>query len=208
MRPLVVDPQRRGQSEQGLNSSDVSFRGATVADAPLLTAWDRAPHVIRCTTDDPRATVARDAGDWEGELASPTPDWEHLIAEVQGRPVGAMLIIDPALEPTHYWGEIESDLRAIDIWIGPQDALGRGHGTAMMTQAIERCFALAEIKAIVIDPLASNVAAHRFYRRLGFVPVGPRRFGEDDCLVHRLDRAAWASLSAAASAQASRAQAR
>ena len=103
--------------------------------------WDSEPHVVRCITDDPEATTARDIGDWEAELRSPTPFFERLVAEAAGRPIGAMLIIDPALEPTHYWGEIEHDLRAIDIWIGPADALNRGYGTAMMTQATERCFA-------------------------------------------------------------------
>lgn len=169
----------------------VMLRPATLDDAPLLTAWDREPHVIRCTTDDPSATIARDSGDWEAELGSPTAFFDHLIAEADGRPVGAMLIIDPALEPTHYWGKIARGLRAIDIWIGPRDALGRGYGSAMMTQAIERCFVDPEVEAIVIDPLASNVAAHRFYRRHGFRTIGPRTFGEDRCLVLRLDRSDW-----------------
>ena len=169
----------------------VTLRPAVFSDAALLTEWDHLQHVISCTTDDPDASVARDAGEWEKELASPTPHWEHLVAEVDGRPVGAMLLIDPALEPTRYWGDIEFNLRAIDIWIGPADALGRGYGTAMMTQAIDRCFADASVRAIVIDPLASNIDAHRFYQRLGFRVVGPRSFGEDDCLVHRLDRAGW-----------------
>ena len=44
-----------------------------------------------------------------------------------------MQIIDPLAEPTHYWGEVEPNLRALDIWIGEKDALGRGYGTAMMT---------------------------------------------------------------------------
>jgi hypothetical protein len=47
------------------------------------------------------------------------------------------------------------------------------------------------VTAIVIDPLASNTRAHRFYRRLGFVPEGRRMFGDDDCLVHRLTRLTW-----------------
>ena len=172
----------------------VTLRAATLADAPLLTAWDHEPHVIRCTTDDPHATTARDAGEWEAELCSPTPHFEHLIAEVDGQPIGAMLIIDPALEPTHYWGKIERDLRAIDIWIGPASALGRGYGTEMMTRAIDRCFADATVTAIVIDPLASNLDAHRFYRRLGFRKVGYQSFGEDYCLVHRLERDKWQKL--------------
>jgi aminoglycoside 6'-N-acetyltransferase len=172
----------------------LTLRAAVLADAPLLEAWDREPHVIACTTDDPDATVAFDGLVWTEELAAPIPHSEHLIAEVDGVPIGAMQIIDPALEPTHYWGEIEANLRAIDIWIGPPPALNRGFGTEMMRQAADRCFADPAVTAIVIDPLNSNVAAHRFYRRLGFEVVGRRMFGDDDCLVHRLSRDRWAPL--------------
>lgn len=106
-----------------------------------------------------------------------------------------MLIIDPAREPTHYWGEIEDGLRAIDIWLGPPDALGRGYGTAMMSIAIDRCFADPAVKAIVIDPLMTNVDAQRFYRRLGFTDVERRQFDDhSDCLVMRLDRSAWCTV--------------
>jgi aminoglycoside 6'-N-acetyltransferase len=52
------------------------------------------------------------------------------------------------------------------------------------------------VTAVVIDPLASNVRAHRFYARLGFKPVGERRFGPDDCLVHELTRGDWRAASA------------
>jgi aminoglycoside 6'-N-acetyltransferase len=44
---------------------------------------------------------------------------------------------------------------------------------------------------VLIDPLASNTRAHRFYERLGFEFVERRRFGEDDCLVYQLLRARW-----------------
>lgn len=61
----------------------------------------------------------------------------------------------------------------------------------MMQLALERCFADGRVSAVLIDPLAGNTAAQRFYRRLGFRPVARRRFGQDDCLVHRLERADW-----------------
>ena len=189
-----------GRDQPG-DAGRVILRTAVLADAALLTAWDAEPHVVRCTTDNPDATVARDAGEWESELESPTPHWEHLVAEVDGRPVGAMLIIDPALEPTHYWGDIGLGLRALDIWIGPADALDRGYGSQMMAQAIDRCFADPAVEAIVIDPLTSNADAHRFYRRMGFNAVGRRTFGEDECLVHRLERTEWRSTSTPASTQ-------
>ncbi len=169
----------------------VRLRPATPADAPLLEAWDREPHVIACASDDPDAETAFEGIDWPHEIATSTNVSFHLIAEVDGRPIGVMQVIDPHLESTHYWGEIEPNLCAMDIWIGPKDALNRGYGTQMMHQAINAAFADPKVMAIVIDPLNSNADAHRFYRRLGFEAVGRRMFDEDDCLVHRLERAAW-----------------
>jgi len=174
----------------------VTLRPATPADAPLLAAWDREPHVIACTSDDPDAEAGFDA-EWTNELTNSAYELTYVIAEVDGEPVGAMSVCDPHTEPRHYWGEIEPGLRAIDIWIGPAEWLNRGVGTAMMTQMIDRCFAEPGVAAIVIDPLNSNTAAHRFYRRPGFQEVGRRLFGADDCLVHRLERADWVREQAA-----------
>ena len=158
----------------------VLLREATPADLPLLQRWDEMPHVLESDPND-------DWG-WEQELAH-NPDWrEQLIAEVDGRPVGFVQIIDPAREDSHYWGEIEADLRAIDIWIGEEADLGRGYGGEMMRQALARCFAPPQVSAVLIDPLASNTRSHRFYERLGFCYPERRQFGLDDCFVYRLTR--------------------
>lgn len=171
--------------------SAVRLRPATIGDADLLAGWDREPHVIACSTDDPDADIAFGGIAWREELADQSDVSFYRIAEADGRPIGVMQVCDPHLEPTHYWGEIEPDLRAIDIWIGPPDALNKGYGTRMMTLALDDCFAYPAVTAVVIDPLDSNTDAHRFYRRLGFEPVGRRMFDEDDCLVMRLERSAW-----------------
>src|SRR5262245_24443509 len=162
----------------------IRLRLADPADLALLRAWDRSAHVVAATGED---------GDfeWESELPRSVPWREFLIAEVGGRPVGVMQIIDPALEETHYWGDIEPNLRAIDIWIGEASDLGRGYGSLMMRQVLARCFADPAVTAVLIDPLAANTRAHRFYERLGFVAVERRFFGPDDCFVYRLDRDAW-----------------
>jgi aminoglycoside 6'-N-acetyltransferase len=160
------------------------LRAARPSDLDLLRSWDAKPHVIAATGDD-------GLFDWESELPR-QPEWRQLlIAEAEGRPIGVLQIIDPAEEETHYWGEVEPHLRAIDIWIGEEADLGRGYGTAMMRLALERCFAEASVSAVLIDPLASNERAHRFYERLGFERIERRRFGPDDCYVYRLDRQAW-----------------
>lgn len=158
----------------------VRLRPATIADLPTLRHWDEQDHVIESDPND-------DWG-WETELLR-TPAWrEQLIAEADGRSIGFVQIIDPALEDSHYWGEVAANLRAIDIWIGEADDLGRGYGTQMMWLALERCFAAPDVGAVLIDPLADNVRALAFYPRFGFEAVGLRQFGLDECLVHLLSR--------------------
>jgi aminoglycoside 6'-N-acetyltransferase len=161
----------------------MNLRSATPADLDLLQHWDEQPHVI---SSDPN-----DDWGWEVELER-NPDWrEQLIAEIDGRPIGFIQIIDPAREDSHYWGDVAADLRAIDIWIGEEADLGKGHGTKMMQFALARCFADPAVTAVLLDPLASNTRVHRFYERLGFQFVERRRFGDDDCFVYRLNRVDW-----------------
>jgi aminoglycoside 6'-N-acetyltransferase len=159
------------------------LRRASFADIPLLRRWDLQLHVRA-------ATGADDVHDWQAELAGQSELNEYLIAELDdGRPIGVMQIIDPAREETRYWGEgVEPNLRALDIWIGEESDLGRGYGTEMMRLALARCFADRRVTAVLLDPLVSNVRAHRFYERLGFRRIGRRFFGEDDCYVYRLER--------------------
>ena len=157
----------------------------------MLRQWDQRPHV--------RAAVGviegrpETASDWEWETQLPIAnDWrEFLIAELDGVPFGFMQIIDPAREEAHYWGDVEQNLRAIDVWIGPDEYLGRGYGTRMMRMALERCFKDPNVTAVIIDPLARNTRSHRFYERLGFRFVEERSFGGDVCSIHRLERRDW-----------------
>ncbi len=161
----------------------MNLRNATPADLELLRHWDAQPHVI--------AAKGEEDWQWEEELGR-SPDWrEMLIAEVDGHPIGFIQIIDPAREDSHYWGEVPAGLRAIDLWIGEADDLGRGYGTTLMRLALERCFADPAVTAVLVDPLTDNVRSRRFYERLGFRFMERRRFGGDDCCVYRLERCNW-----------------
>jgi aminoglycoside 6'-N-acetyltransferase len=162
----------------------LQLRPATLADLDLLEHWHRQPHVI--------AAAGEDWG-WPEELAQ-SPAWRTLqIAELHGRPIGLLQIIDAAEEESHYWGDVPPGLRAIDLWLGELADTGKGHGTRMMELALQRCFADPLATAVVVDPRATNTGARRFYERLGFVDEGPRRFDGDDedCHVYRLRRADW-----------------
>lgn len=157
------------------------LRNASLDDLELLQYWDTKQHVIDCDPDE---------GDWNWERELKRfPSWrEQLIAEVDGRPIGLIQIIDPYYEETHYWQPIEKSRRAIDIWIGEEEDLNSGYGTKMMELAIDRCFEDSSVNGILVDPLKSNQKAHRFYERLGFEFVAERKFGDSKCIVYLLKR--------------------
>lgn len=159
------------------------LRTAAIDDLALVKHWDEQPHVIASDDDD----------DWNWEEELPKfPSWrEQLIAEENGVPIGFIQIIDPALEESHYWGKVAPNLRAIDIWIGEEYNLNKGYGTTMMKMAFERCFKPPNVTAILIDPLAKNTKAHRFYERLGFQFIEERLFDDTKCFVYQLTRNDW-----------------
>ena len=165
----------------------IQLRPAGFSDLELLQRWDKAPHVIA-------AKGTEDWG-WQTEL-NRQPDWrEQLIAEVEGTPVGFLQIIDSARDESHYWGECQDGLRAIDIWIGGEAYVGCGFGKEMMELALQRCFADERVNAILIDPMASNTRARRFYEKPGFCLVEYRCFTKVECAVYRLGRNVWMNRS-------------
>ncbi len=161
----------------------LQLRPATREDIPLLRRWDEQPHVIASDPNDDWA--------WEENFSLDPPWREQFMAELDGRPIGFVQLIDPAEEESRYWGEVPPNLRALDIWIGEPDCLNQGYGTQMMQLALNRCFADPAVTAVLIDPLVSNEAAIRFYQRLGFEFVEYRDFGPDRCAVHELKRGRW-----------------
>ncbi len=164
--------------------SEINLRPATIEDIEILHYWDTKPHVQASTGQDENI-------DWTHELTN-AADWQEiLIAELGNEPIGVLQIMDPHLEVTHYWGEIEPNHRAIDIWIGEEDNLSKGYGTDMMRKGIIRCFKDLDVSAIVIDPLVTNERAIKFYEKLGFNIIEQRMFGEDNCYVMRLNRIDW-----------------
>jgi aminoglycoside 6'-N-acetyltransferase len=167
--------------------TDLRLRPATPADAPLLRRWESAPHLAGLLGDDD--------WQWETALATERPAQRPLIATVGDQSIGFLEILDPALDPGCYWGELPPGHRALDLWIGEPEFLRRGYGREMMRHALAICFSDPTVHTILVDPLASNTASHRFYARCGFRFIEERWFGSDHCHVLALTRESWVELS-------------
>jgi aminoglycoside 6'-N-acetyltransferase len=154
---------------------DLRLRPATTADAPLLRRWESAPHLAGLLGDDD--------WQWETALATERPAHRPFIAEVENQPIGFLEILDPALDPGRYWGDLPPGHRALDLWIGEPGFLGCGYGREMMRQAVALCFSDPTVHTILVDPLASNTVSHRFYESCGFRFIEERWFGADRCYV-------------------------
>ena len=161
----------------------IALRPMRLDHVELLERWDEDPDVASSTGDD-------DWYDWPLELSRGDLPWrEFLVAEEDGRPVGFVQLIDAVEEESHYWGDdVPAGVWAIDIWIGAPGDRGRGLGGEMMRLALARCFDDHGASEVLIDPLASNERAIRFYERLGFEFVEERDFGGDHCHVYRFPR--------------------
>ena len=161
----------------------IALRPMRADDVDLVLRWDEDPDVAAAL-----GGPAADWYDWPAELTRDVPWRELLIAEEDGHPIGFVQLIDAAEEESHYWGEVEADTWAIDLWLGSPADRGRGLGSQVMRAAILRAFDEHEARTIVIDPVATNVRAIAFYERLGFARIGPRELDGELCLVMRLRR--------------------
>ena len=158
----------------------VVLRPATINDLDLLHYWDQQEHVIESNPNE----------DWDyaSDLNAKKEWMEQFIAEVDGKAIGFINIIDPYLEESNYWGEVDKNLKAIDIWIGEKDFLNKGFGTQMMYTALDHCLRNGKVCGVLIDPLETNKDAIRFYKRIGFKFIEKRKFDNDICDVHYLSR--------------------
>lgn len=161
--------------------SELTFRRASTDDVMLLDVMSNAPHVFPSLgTDQP--------WDWPREVEASWQEVWIIDLSATTKPIGVVVVLDAAADPSGYWGEVSPGTYAIDIWISDASQLRKGYGTVMMKHAIDRCFHVHNAHTILIDPLAKNEGAIAFYQHLGFEVIGPRTFGADECIVLRLRR--------------------
>lgn len=151
----------------------IEFRPVTESDIAQLQAWLELEHVSLW---------------WRDERAEDYLDpAEHFIIELDGDPVGMIqtYLVDDYPEWKAVVGT-EPDLAGLDLFIGEEDAIGRGLGPRVISQFVrEVIFVRPETRAVVATVEEENRRSWRAFEKAGFRPV---RNVEEEGLPHRLMR--------------------
>jgi aminoglycoside 6'-N-acetyltransferase len=142
---------------------EYSFRAMRTADLPTVHSWLAQPHVAQWWGDpEEQFALVRD------DLSHPAMD--QFIVAVEDRLFAYLQCYDPTAWPDNGLGAQPNGTRGIDQFIGTADMIGRGHGSALIRNFIER-LVKSGTPRVVTDPDPANVRAVRAYEKAGFARV-------------------------------------
>ena len=142
------------------------FRSVADEDLPMLARWLTEPH-----NEKRWGAVSESLA--EIREAMDSVETEPLIVELDGEPIAYVQSYDPHLEDDHPYQDQPMGTLGIDILIGPAEMLGKGHGSAIISQFVEMLFDEGAPR-VIIDPDPSNRRAIRAYEKAGFVHFDTR----------------------------------
>jgi len=165
----------------------------TAADIPLVLDWLRQPHVSMWW---PWNELMQD----ELTRGLQAPWMRYFILTLDGAPFGFLQVYDIWKE--HACAADHEDASAsgpyddqppgtvgIDQFIGREELLGQGHGSAAIRLVVDHLLATGTPR-VVTDPDPANPRAIRAYAKAGFQPLGERDGDEGRVLLMAREPAA------------------
>jgi UDP-4-amino-4,6-dideoxy-N-acetyl-beta-L-altrosamine N-acetyltransferase len=140
--------------------ADIYIREMTYEDTDLIVAWRNKDSVRKNFIY--QALFTRESHEnWIRTMIETGKVVQMMICEREtGRAVGSVYIRD--IEPIHQKAEY-------GIFIGEDDARGKGYGTAAARLMIKYCFEEMKLHRLFLRVYAENEQAIRSYEKAGFV---------------------------------------
>jgi len=152
------------------NPKQFAFKPVTESDLQLLFEWLNRPHVAEWWNGRTSLTEIRDKYLPRLSLDSSVNPY---ITRLNGVPVGFIQsYVVMAQQPSGWWpDETDPGAVGIDQFLADAENLGKGIGTAMVTQFVEFLFRGSAVTKIQTDPAPTNLGAIRCYEKAGFRKV-------------------------------------
>jgi L-phenylalanine/L-methionine N-acetyltransferase len=158
---LLQDGGRPAPAPVWVAASTLSIRALAEQDHQAIHEILSSRSVIEGTMRLPHEAAHKTV-----ERLAPRSATVHLVADIDGRPVGILELVTWPDEPRHRHVD-EVNLVAIH-----PDWTGRGAGRALMETAIELADDWLNLRRLSLVVFVDNPVALELYRRLGFVVEG------------------------------------
>jgi aminoglycoside 6'-N-acetyltransferase len=137
----------------------------TADDLPTVRQWLAKPHVVEWWGDPAEQfkLVSED-------LTHPAMD--QYIVEYDRRPFAYLQCYDPDAWANHGFGKLPTGTRGIDQFIGEEDMIAHGHGSAFIRAFADRLLE-AGVPQVLTDPSPDNRRAIKAYEKAGFCKQRP-----------------------------------
>jgi aminoglycoside 6'-N-acetyltransferase len=149
-----------------------TLRPVSADDLPMLRRWLESPEAVRWW-GEPEEQYAL----LEEDVSNPL--MRMRIVSHDGRPFAYVQDYDVGSWPQAHLARLPKGTRAVDTFIGEEDMVGAGHGSAFL-RLVARALIGEGAPCVAIDPDPENRRARRAYARAGFVeeelvqtPEGP-----------------------------------
>jgi aminoglycoside 6'-N-acetyltransferase len=132
----------------------------TALDFEIIRRWLATPHVAQWW-GDPREQFALISEDLDH------PAMDQFIVSQNDRPFAYLQCYDPTAWSDNGLGEQPEGTRGIDQFIGEEDMVDRGHGSALIRLFVDRLLQSGAPRTVT-DPDPRNARAVRAYEKAGF----------------------------------------
>lgn len=158
---------------------DFKFRPITRADFPFIQKWLAEPHVKEWWHDDLDENGIESKYGPRADGTEPTH--VYIILE-NTNPIGLIQWYLWSDYPAHA-AQLGADQRAagMDLAIGEKGSVGRGIGSAVITEFVRQIiFTASSANAVITDPEQQNSRSLRAFEKAGFTTTGTAQLkGED-----------------------------
>lgn len=143
------------------------FKPLTESDLPLLADWLNRPHLQQWWRSG-EISVESVRKKYLPRIVG-IDDARPYIACLENIPVGYIQHYDASAGAPNWWPDQPGPgVLGIDMFLGDENKLNNGMGTAMATQFISFLFEDPSVTEIRIDPQPDNLRALHCYEKVGF----------------------------------------